>query len=336
MTVKVAINGFGRIGRLAYRRITELQEAGETNLEVVAVNDLTGNDDLAYLLKYDTAQGTFPYEVTSNEDSILVDGKAFKAFEEKDASKLPWGDLGVDIVLECTGFYTSKEKAHAHIDAGAKKVIISQPAKDAETKMVVNGVNDDVIEADDVIISAASCTTNCLAPMVKVLHDEYGIQHGLMSTIHAYTATQALQDSPGGRKSRAGAQNSIPATTGAAKAVGRVIPEVSGIIDGTAIRVPTITGSLVELYTVLNKKVTAEEVNAAMKAVARDSFAYTEDEIVSSDVIGDPHGSIFDATQTLVQESKDGQLVKTVAWYDNEYGFTGNMVRLLENFAKTI
>lgn len=334
MTVKVAINGFGRIGRLAYRRITELQEAGETNLEVVAVNDLTDNADLAYLLKYDTAQGTFPYDVKAEDDSIIVDGKGFKAFEEPDASKLPWGDLGVDIVLECTGFYTTTEKSQAHIDAGAKKVIISQPAADA--KMIVNGVNDDVIEEDDVIISAASCTTNCLAPMVKVLQDEYGIQHGLMSTIHAYTATQALQDAPGGRKSRAGAQNAIPATTGAAKAVGKVIPEVDGIVDGTAIRIPTITGSLVELYTVLDKEVTAEEVNAAMKAVTRDSFGYTEDEIVSSDVIGDPHGSIFDATQTIVQNSDDGQLVKTVAWYDNEYGFTGNMVRLLEIFAKTV
>ena len=334
MTVKVAINGFGRIGRLAYRRITELQKAGETNLEVVAVNDLTDNADLAYLLKYDTAHGVFPYEVTSDEDSILVDGKAVKAFEEPDASKLPWGDLDVDVVLECTGFYTSKEKSQAHIDAGAKKVIISQPAPDA--KMVVNGVNDDIIEKDDVIISAASCTTNCLAPMVKVLEDEFGVQHGLMSTIHAYTATQALQDAPGGRKSRAGAQNAIPTTTGAAKAVGKVVPSVDGIVDGTAIRIPTITGSLVELYTVLDKEVTEEEINAAMKAVERDSFGYTEDEIVSSDVIGDPHGSIFDATQTKVQNSDDGQLVKTVAWYDNEYGFTGNMVRLLEIFAKTV
>ena len=336
MTVKVAINGFGRIGRLAYRRITELQEAGETNLEIVAVNDLTSNADLAYLLKYDTAQGVFPYEVTSDDDSILIDGKAVKAFAEPDASKLPWGDLNIDIVLECTGFYSSKEKANAHVEAGAKKVIISQPASDAETKMIVFGVNEDTIDADDVIISAASCTTNCLAPMVKVLSDEYGVQHGLMSTIHAYTATQSIQDAPGGRKNRAGAQNAIPASTGAAKAVGRVIPAVDGIVDGTAIRIPTITGSLVELYTVLDKEVTEEEVNAAMKAAQNDSYAYTEDEIVSSDVIGDPHGSIFDATQTKVLTSENGQLVKTVAWYDNEYGFTGNMVRLLEAFAKLV
>ncbi len=333
MTVNVAINGFGRIGRLAYRRIKEL---GDTDLKVVAVNDLTSNDDLAYLLKYDTAQGTFPYEITTEGDSIIIDGEEVKAFEESDASNLPWGDLDVDIVLECTGFYTSKEKSQAHIDAGAKKVIISQPAKDQETKMIVHGVNDDTLEATDTIISAASCTTNCLAPMVNVLESEYGIQHGLMSTIHAYTATQALQDSPGGRKSRAGAQNAIPATTGAAKAVGRVIPAVDGIVDGTAVRIPTITGSLVELYTVLDKEVTAEEVNEAMKAAQNDSFGYNVDEIVSSDVIGDPHGSIFDATQTIVQESEKGQLVKTVAWYDNEYGFTGNMVRLLEDFAKLV
>ena len=333
MTVNVAINGFGRIGRLAYRRIKEL---GDTDLKVVAVNDLTSNDDLAYLLKYDTAQGTFPYDITTEGDSIIIDGEEVKAFEESDASKLPWGDLDVDIVLECTGFYTSKEKSQAHIDAGAKKVIISQPAKDQETKMIVHGVNDDTLEATDTIISAASCTTNCLAPMVNVLESEYGIQHGLMSTIHAYTATQALQDSPGGRKSRAGAQNAIPASTGAAKAVGRVIPAVDGIVDGTAVRIPTITGSLVELYTVLDKEVTAEEINEAMKAAQNDSFAYNVDEIVSSDVIGDPHGSIFDATQTIVQESEKGQLVKTVAWYDNEYGFTGNMVRLLEDFAKLV
>lgn len=333
MTVKVAINGFGRIGRLALRRILE---SSETDLKVVAVNDLTDNKDLAYLLKYDTAQGRFPYDVKADGDSLIVNGEEIKAYEEADASKLPWGDLGVDIVLECTGFYTDKDKAQAHVDAGAKKVIISQPAGDKETKMIVHGVNDDTIDADDVIISAASCTTNCLAPMVNVLEKEFGVQHGLMSTIHAYTATQALQDAPGGRKNRAGAQNAIPASTGAAKAVGRVIPSVEGIVDGTAVRIPTITGSLVELYTVLDKEVTEEEINKAMKAAANESFDYTEDEIVSSDVIGDPHGSIFDATQTKVQESKDGQLVKTVAWYDNEYGFTGNMVRLLEDFAKLV
>ena len=330
MTVNVAINGFGRIGRLAYRRIKEL---GDTDLKVVAVNDLTSNEDLAYLLKYDTAQGTLPYEVKADDDSIVVDGEKLKAYEEKDASKLPWGDLNIDIVLECTGFYTSKEKAQAHIDAGARKVLISAPVS-GDTKMIVFGVNNDTVDANDTIISAASCTTNCLAPMVKVLSDKYGVQHGLMSTIHAYTSTQAMQDSPGGRKNRAGAQNAIPASTGAAKAVGKVVPEVDGLVDGTAVRIPTITGSLVELYSVLDKEVTAEEINKAMKSAETDSFGYTEDEIVSSDIIGNTHGSLFDATQTKVQESKNGQLVKTVAWYDNEYGFTSNMVRLLEAFAK--
>lgn len=329
MTVNVAINGFGRIGRLAFRRIKEL---GDTDLKVVAVNDLTDNEDLAYLLKYDTAQGVFPYDVKADGDTIVVDGESIKSYEEADASKLPWGDLGVDIVLECTGFYTSAEKSQAHIDAGAKKVLISGPTKD-ETKLVVFDVNHDVVTADDKIVSAASCTTNCLAPMAKVLSDEYGFQHGLMSTIHAYTATQSMQDAPGGRKSRAGAANAIPASTGAAKAVGKVVPEIDGIIDGTAVRVPTITGSVVELYSVLDKKVTAEEINAAMKAAATDSYGYTEDEIVSSDVIGNTHGSIFDATLTKVQESENGQLVKTVAWYDNEYGFTSNMVRLLDYMA---
>lgn len=333
MSVKVAINGFGRIGRLAFR-----QMFGAEGYEIVAINDLTDASMLAHLLKYDSAQGKYALAdtVKVTDDSIIVDGKEIRIYAEKNAADLPWGELSVDVVLECTGFYCSKEKSQAHIDAGAKKVIISQPAKDQETKMIVHGVNDDTLEATDTIISAASCTTNCLAPMVNVLEAEYGIQHGLMSTIHAYTATQALQDSPGGRKSRAGAQNAIPASTGAAKAVGRVIPAVDGIVDGTAVRIPTITGSLVELYTVLDKEVTAEEINEAMKAAQNDSFAYNVDEIVSSDVIGDPHGSIFDATQTIVQESEKGQLVKTVAWYDNEYGFTGNMVRLLEDFAKLV
>lgn len=331
MATKVAINGFGRIGRLAYRRIKELTNS---DLEVVAVNDLTDNEDLAYLLKYDTAQGVFPYDVKAKGDSIVVDGKEIKAFEEKDASNLPWGDLGVDIVLECTGFYTTSEKSQAHLDAGAKKVLISAPAKDADTKLVVYGVNEDIVGADDKIVSAASCTTNCLAPMAKVLVDEFGIQRGLMSTIHAYTSTQAMQDAPGGRKNRAGAQNAIPASTGAAKAVGKVIPEVDGKVDGTAVRVPTISGSLVEFYSVLDKEVTAEEVNKAMEAASSDSFGYTEDEIVSSDVIGDTHGSIFDATLTKVMDAEGGQLLKTVAWYDNEYGFTSNMVRLLEHMTE--
>ena len=326
MSIKVAINGFGRIGRLALRRILE----SDTKLEVVAINDLTNNDDLAYLLKYDTAQGRFPYTVEVKNDDLVVDGKAIKSYEEKDASKLPWGELGIDIVLECTGFYTSVEKAQAHLDAGAKKVLISAPAK-GDLKTVVFGVNHEIIEAEDKIVSAASCTTNCLAPMVNVLDKEFGVDRALMSTIHAYTATQGTQDAPGGRKSRAAAQNIIPASTGAAKAVGKVIPSVNGRIDGTALRVPVITGSVVELYSVLNKEVTAEEVNEAMKKYASEAFLYNTDEIVSSDIIGIPAGSVFDATQTKIMAGENGeQLVKTVSWYDNEYGFTGNMIHTLE------
>ncbi|SDK67744.1 type I glyceraldehyde-3-phosphate dehydrogenase [Alkalibacterium thalassium] len=328
MSVKVAINGFGRIGRLALRRVLEM----DTELEVVAINDLTDNDDLAYLLKYDTAQGRFPHEVSVKGDALVVGGKEIKSFAEKDASQLPWGDLGIDIVLECTGFYVSKDKSQAHLDAGAKRVLISAPAS-GDLKTIVYGVNHEELSSDDKIVSAASCTTNCLAPMVNVLNNEYGVNRGLMSTIHAYTATQAMQDAPGGRKNRAGAANAIPASTGAAKAVGKVIPAVNGKIDGTAVRIPTITGSMVELYSVLDKEVTVEEVNAAMEKASSSAFLYTEDEIVSSDVIGVPAGSIFDATQTKIMESEDGQLVKTVAWYDNEYGFTGNMVSTLEYFA---
>ena len=328
MTVKVAINGFGRIGRLALRRILE----SNTELEVVAINDLTDNDDLAYLLKYDTAQGRFPYSVAIEGDDLVVDGKAIKSYAERDAKNLPWGELGIDIVLECTGFYVSVEKSQAHIDAGAKRVLISAPAS-GDLKTIVYGVNHETIESSDVIVSAASCTTNCLAPMANTLNSEFGIKRALMSTIHAYTATQAMQDAPGGRKNRAGAANAIPASTGAAKAVGKVIPELNGKIDGTAVRVPTITGSMVELYSVLERDVTVEEVNAAMKAASSDAFIYETDEIVSSDVIGVPAGSIFDATQTKIMEANGGQLVKTVAWYDNEYGFVGNMVSTLAYMA---
>lgn len=329
MSKKIAINGFGRIGRLALRRILE----SSNELEVVAINDLTDIDDLGYLLKYDTAQGRFPYDVEVKSDALLVDGKEVKAYSEKNPADLPWGDLDVDVVLECTGIFNTNEKASAHLEAGAKKVLISAPAKDDVTKMVVFGVNDDVIEADDKIVSAASCTTNCLAPMAKVLNDEFGLNGALMSTIHAYTATQALQDAPGGRKNRAGAANAIPASTGAAIAVGEVIPEIKGRIDGTAVRVPTITGSMTEVYATLNKTVTEEEVNEAMKAAQRPSFEYNIDEIVSSDIIGNPAGSVFDATQTKVIDGENGQVVKVVAWYDNEYGFTGNMVRTLERLA---
>ena len=331
MTTKVAINGFGRIGRLMLRRLLETG----SDLEVVAVNDLTDNDNLAYLFKYDTAFGTFDGTVEAKGDAIVIDGKEIKAYEEADASKLPWGDLGIDIVLECTGFYTSVEKSQAHIDAGAKRVLISAPASDA--KMVVFGVNDDEITAEDTIISAASCTTNSLAPVVKVLNDNFKIKAGNMVTVHAYTATQALQDSPNGkfRSGRAAAQNIIPATTGAAKAIGKVIPEVDGLLDGSALRVPTITGSHTILYSLLEEKTTVEEINAKMKDFSNPAFAYNEDEIVSSDIVGLPAGSVFDATLTEIQEAEDGsQLVKTVAWYDNEYGFVSNMARTLEHFAE--
>ena len=326
---KIAINGFGRIGRLALRRILE----SGSELEVVAINDLTDNDDLAYLLKYDSAQGRFPYTVEVKNDDLVIDGKAIKSYAEKDASRLPWKELGVEFVLECTGFYVSKEASQAHIDAGARKVLISAPAK-GDLKTIVYGVNHEEITSEDMIISAASCTTNCLAPMAKVLNDQFGLQRGLMSTIHAYTATQKLQDSPGGRKNRAGAFNAIPASTGAAKAVGKVIPELDGKIDGTAVRIPTITGSMTELYSVLDKDVSIEEINAAMKEFSKKNsgFGYTEDEIVSGDIIGHPQGSVFDATQTKVMDANGGQMVKTVAWYDNEYGFTGNMVKTLEYF----
>ena len=333
MTIKIAINGFGRIGRLAFRRIKELRDS---ELQVVAVNDLTNNEDLAYSLKYDTAYGIFPYDIEVRGDSILVDGKEVKTFEEKDAKKLPWSDLDIDIVLECTGFYTTNEKAQAHIDAGAKKVIISAPTKDEETKVVVFGVNQEILSSSDKIISAASCTTNGLALMTKILVDEFGIQRDLMSGSRAYTATQNLQDAPGGRKSRAGAQNVIPVTTGAANALGKVIPEVKGIITGTTTRVPVITAGFVELFSVLDREVTVDQINEVMKAAANDSYGYTEDEIVSSDVVGDTHGSVFDATLTEVLDANGGQLVKTVAWYDNEYGFVSNMIRLVEHFSKLV
>ncbi len=331
MTIKVAINGFGRIGRLAYRRIKELNS---TELEVVAVNDLADNEDLAYLLKYDTAHGKFPYTVEVKENALFVDDKEVKVYEEADASKLPWGELGIDIVLECTGLYVSSEKSNAHLEAGAKKVMISAPTKDDVTKIGVYGVNENTLTGDDRIVSAASCTTNALALMTKVLVDEFGIQRGLMTGSRAYTGTQSLQDAPGGRKKRAGAQNIIPTTTGAAKALGKVIPKVDGIITGTSTRVPVITAGFVELYSVLDQKVTVEKINKAMKDASNESYGYTQDEVVSSDIIGDTHGSTFDSTLTEVMDANGGQLVKTVAWYDNEYGFVSNMIRLLEYFAK--
>ncbi|WP_281164204.1 type I glyceraldehyde-3-phosphate dehydrogenase [Liquorilactobacillus sicerae] len=337
MTTKVGINGFGRIGRLAFRRIAETSEG----LEVVAINDLTSPAMLAHLLKYDTAHGQFDAEISATEDSLVVNGKKIPVYAEPDAHNIPWvKNDGVQLVLESTGFYTSTEKAQAHIDAGAKKVLISAPA--GKMKTIVYGVNDDTLTPDDKIVSAASCTTNCLAPLAKAVNDAFGIKAGTMTTIHAYTATQKLQDGPDRkgnvRNARAAAENTIPHSTGAAKAIGLVVPALNGKLDGHAQRVPVITGSLTELVTTLNKEVTADEVNAAVKKVTENnpSFGYNADEIVSSDVIGTTFGSVFDPTQTQVVGKGEGQVVKTVAWYDNESGFTAQMIRTLEKFASML
>ena len=330
---KLGINGFGRIGRLVLRRLLEVN----SSLEVVAINDLTSPKVLAYLLKHDSNYGPFPWSVDFTEDALIVDGKKITVYAEKEAQHIPWKATGAELIVECTGFYTLSEKAQAHLTAGAKKVLISAPAGDMKT--IVYHVNDDTLDANDTIISVASCTTNCLAPMAKVLNDAFGIKVGTMTTIHAYTGTQSLVDGPRGkdlRASRAAAENIIPHTTGAAKAIGLVIPELSGKLKGHAQRVPTKTGSVTELVSVLEKKVTAEEVNQAMREAAanNESFGYTEEEIVSSDVIGSHFGSIYDATQLEIAEVGDLQLVKTVAWYDNEYGFVTQLIRVLDKFAK--
>ena len=330
---KLGIDGFGRIGRLVLRRLLEVNSP----LEVVAINDLTSPKVLAYLLKHDSNYGPFPWSVDFTEDALIVDGKKITVYAEKEAQHIPWKAVGAELIVECTGFYTSAEKAQAHLTAGAKKVLISAPAGDMKT--IVYNVNDDTLEANDTIISVASCTTNCLAPMAKVLNDAFGIKVGTMTTIHAYTGTQSLVDGPRGkdlRASRAAAENIIPHTTGAAKAIGLVIPALSGKLKGHAQRVPTKTGSVTELVSVLEKKVSAEEVNQAMKNAAtnNESFGYTEEEIVSSDVIGSHFGSIYDATQLEIAEVGDLQLVKTVSWYDNEYGFVTQLIRVLDKFAK--
>ncbi|HDS3820098.1 TPA: type I glyceraldehyde-3-phosphate dehydrogenase [Klebsiella aerogenes] len=330
---KLGINGFGRIGRLVLRRLLEVNSP----LEVVAINDLTSPKVLAYLLKHDSNYGPFPWSVDFTEDALIVNGKKITVYAGKEAQHIPWKAAGAEVIVECTGFYTSAEKSQAHLTAGAKKVLISAPA--GEMKTIVYHVNDDTMSPDDTIISVASCTTNCLAPMAKVLNDAFGITVGTMTTIHAYTGTQSLVDGPRGkdlRASRAAAENIIPHTTGAAKAIGLVIPELSGKLKGHAQRVPTKTGSVTELVSVLAKKVTAEEVNQAMKNAAanNESFGYTEEEIVSSDIIGSHFGSIYDATQLEIMEAGGVQLVKTVAWYDNEYGFVTQLVRVLDKFAK--
>lgn len=331
--VKVAINGFGRIGRLAFRQMFAAE-----GYEVVAINDLTAPRVLAHLLKYDSTQGKFDGTVEAKESSIVVNGKEIEIYKEADASKLPWGDLDVDVVLECTGFYTSKEKASAHITAGAKKVVISAPAGN-DLPTIVYSVNENTLTADDKIISAASCTTNCLAPMAKALNEFAPIQAGIMTTIHAYTGDQMTLDGPQRkgdlRRSRAAAVNIVPNSTGAAKAIGLVIPELNGKLIGSAQRVPVPTGSTTILTAVVKgTDVTVEGINAAMKAAQSDSFGYNEDEIVSSDIVGITYGSLFDATQTKVMTVGDKQLVKTVAWYDNEMSYTAQLVRTLQYFAK--
>ena len=335
MSVKVAINGFGRIGRLAFR-----QMFGAEGYEVVAINDLTSPRMLAHLLKYDSAQGTYALadKVEAKEDSIVVDGKEIKIYAEADPAKLPWGEIGVDVVLECTGFFASKDKAMAHVNAGAKKDVISAPAGN-DLPTVVFSVNEDTLTKDDTIISAASCTTNCLAPMANTLNNLAKIKKGYMTTIHAYTGDQMTLDGPQRkgdlRRARAAAVNIVPNSTGAAKAIGLVIPELNGVLDGCAQRVPVPTGSLTQLVAVCDGKVTEADVNAAMKAAASDSFGYTEEELVSSDIIGITYGSLFDATQTKVMDMGDGTtLVKVVSWYDNENSYTSQMVRTIKYFAE--
>ena len=335
MAVKVAINGFGRIGRLAFRQMFDAE-----GYEVVAINDLTSPKMLAHLLKYDSSQGKYKYAdtVVAGDDNITVNGKTITIYKEADASKLPWGELKVDVVLECTGFYTSKDKASAHITAGAKKVVISAPAGN-DLPTIVYNVNHDTLKAEDTVISAASCTTNCLAPMAKALNDLAPIMSGIMTTVHAYTGDQMILDGPQRkgdlRRSRAGACNIVPNSTGAAKAIGLVIPELNGKLIGSAQRVPTPTGSTTILVAVVDGEATVEGINAAMKAAANESFGYTEDEIVSSDVIGMTYGSLFDATQTMVVNNGDGtSQVQVVSWYDNENSYTSQMVRTIKYFAE--
>ncbi len=335
MAIKVGINGFGRIGRLAFR-----QMFGAEGYEVVAINDLTDAKMLAHLLKYDSAQGRYELadKVEAKENSIIVDGKEITIYAEKDANNIPWGELGVEVVLECTGFYCSKEKSMAHINAGAKKVIISAPAGN-DLKTIVYGVNEDTLTADDQIISAASCTTNCLAPMAKALNDFAPIKSGIMATIHAYTGDQMILDGPHRkgdlRRARAGAVNIVPNSTGAAKAIGLVIPELNGKLIGAAQRVPVPTGSTTILTAVVEGNVTVDGINEAMKAASSESFGYNVDPIVSSDIVGIRYGSLFDSTQTMVTNLDNGtSQVQVVSWYDNENSYTSQMVRTIKYFAE--
>jgi len=333
MSVKVAINGFGRIGRLAFRIMF-----GNKDFDIVAINDLTDAEQLAYLLKYDSSQGRYDKEVSFEGNELIVDGKRITILSQRDPEQLPWKEKNVDVVLECTGFFASEEGSMKHIKAGAKKVLISAPAK-GNVPTVVYGVNDEVLTGEEKIVSAASCTTNCLAPIAKILNDSFGIEKGFMTTVHAYTNDQATLDIPHkkgikARRGRAAAANIVPTSTGAAVAVGKVLPELNGKLDGMALRVPVITGSVVDLVVELSKDVTAEEVNKAVKDAQSDTVGYTEDPIVSSDVIGISYGTLFDALSTKVMEVDGKQLVKIITWYDNEYSFTAQMIRTLKKLAQ--
>ncbi|WP_298297550.1 type I glyceraldehyde-3-phosphate dehydrogenase [Hydrotalea sp.] len=333
-TVKVAINGFGRIGRLVYRQIFNMK-----GIDVVAINDLTSPKVLAHLLKYDSAQGRFDATVTATENSIIVNGHEVKIYAQRDPAQIPWGNHQVDVVIESTGFFTDKAKAEAHLTAGAKRVVISAPAT-GDLKTVVFNVNHNILDGSETIISCASCTTNCLAPMAKALNDAFTIEAGSMTTIHAYTNDQNTLDAPHPkgdlRRARAAAANIVPNSTGAAKAIGLVLPELKGKLDGGAQRVPVITGSLTELSAILARKTSVEEINAVMKAAGNESFGYNEDEIVSSDIVGMHYGSLFDATQTKVISVGDKQLVKVVSWYDNEMSYVSQLVRTVHYFAGLI
>lgn len=330
---KIAINGFGRIGRLAFRLLSECSE-----FDVVAINDLTDAESLAYLLKYDTAQGNFMVDkISYHHDKIVVDGKEITVYAEKEPENLPWAKLGVDVVIECTGRFTSKEKAEKHIKAGAKKVVISAPAS-GDLKTIVYNVNHNILDGSETVVSAASCTTNALAPVTKVLNDEFGIANGYMTTVHAYTNDQSILDLPHSkgiysRRGRAAAANIVPSSTGAAAAIGLVIPELKGKMDGTALRVPTITGSIVDLVVQLNKNTTVEEINAAIKKASNETLLYTEDPIVSSDVIGSKYASVFDSLCTNILEVDGKQMVTVFTWYDNEMSYTAQLIRTVKYLA---
>jgi glyceraldehyde 3-phosphate dehydrogenase len=335
MAIKVAINGFGRIGRLAFRLMHN-----NPAFDVVALNDLSNADELAYLLKYDTAQGRFPGQVSVEGNFLVVDGKKVQIIAEKDPAALPWGQLGVDVVLECTGLFLTEDKAIKHVEAGAKKVVLSAPSSSKGIKTIVYNVNHDTLDGSEAIISGASCTTNCLAPMVKVLDDAFGVEKGFMTTVHAYTNDQSLMDQPHkkgyqSRRGRAAAASIIPSSTGAAAAVGKVLPHLNGHLDGTALRVPTLTGSIVDFTVELKKNVTVEEVNQAFAKASNETLFYTEDPIVSADIVGS-HASVFDAGTTQILTTNDKQMVKVMSWYDNEMTYTAQLVRTLEFFAGLI